>query len=393
MDRLTAALTAVSPLRAETALREAQRCKICESSQIRDFDMVDANKICSEIEPYAFGLCGAGVRYVRCSACGFVFTSDFDSWDEATFSRHIYNQDYITIDPEYLVDRPERSAELVAHLLQGFESARILDYGSGTGALTAGLSRRGFADVADHDPLSQPERPMGLFDLVTCVETIEHAPDPVRLLRDMAGLLAPGGAILLQTSLQPPDISRLRGRWWYIAPRNGHISILGAASLREAARRAGLRLHLRAGESILLYHANATGRPSPIFLALTEGRMPEADFDEIAEGDCDAGPDRISPDWFDAAVVAPVEEALRRRPTLMRSALSRLSRAVSPGRSAVACAEKARAVGQWGRAARFYAEALIAEPGSRPLWRGLAEMLDRAHRPSEAALAWRKADP
>jgi SAM-dependent methyltransferase len=290
MDRIAAALMAVSPLRTETARREGERCKVCDSSDVSDFDVVDANKICSDVDPYLFGLCGTGVRYVRCDGCGFVFTSDFDSWDETAFSQHIYNEDYVAVDPEYVTARPERTAALIGQLLRGLEATRILDYGSGTGALTTELSVRGFSDASGYDPLSQPERPSGFFDLITCVETIEHSPDPVGLLGDMASLLAPDGVILLQTSLQPPDINRLRGRWWYIAPRNGHISIFGATSLHQAARRAGLRLHLRAGEPILLCHE--TGVATPLFLALTGGRTPTKPLKPTVTEPCPTGSTR-----------------------------------------------------------------------------------------------------
>jgi SAM-dependent methyltransferase len=97
-------------------------------------------------------------------------------------------------------------------------------------------------------------------------------------------------------------------------------------------------------------------------------------------------------DWFDAAIAAPVEEILRRRrqrPSPLRAALNRIARRLAPGHSPLACAEEARHLGRWARAARFYADALIAEPAARSLWSNLAEMLERAGRAEEAALARR----
>jgi SAM-dependent methyltransferase len=99
----------------------------------------------------------------------------------------------------------------------------------------------------------------------------------------------------------------------------------------------------------------------------------------------------VSAYWFDAAIACAVDEILRRRPSLLRSGLGRLARFLSPGRSARVCAEEAHTAKQWARAARFYADALIAEPGAADLWIGFAEMLEQADRPGEAALARRRA--
>jgi len=43
------------------------------------------------------------------------------------------------------------------------------------------------------------ERAPGRFDLITCMELIEHVPDPRTLLAAIARLLAPGGSLFLST--------------------------------------------------------------------------------------------------------------------------------------------------------------------------------------------------
>ncbi len=59
---------------------------------------------------------------------------------------------------------------------------------------TAGMVNRHY-HVIDDDILSPRTR--GPFDLVTCISTLEHIPDHARAVRNMLGLLRPGGLLLL----------------------------------------------------------------------------------------------------------------------------------------------------------------------------------------------------
>jgi len=105
----------------------------------------------------------------------------------------------------------------------------------------------GFAECHSYDPFSAPERPMGGFGIITCFEVIEHTVSPVATVEDMIGLLAPDGAILIGTTIQPANITEIRGNWWYIAPRNGHISIFAAETFARIATRFGLAFHIGRG--------------------------------------------------------------------------------------------------------------------------------------------------
>jgi 2-polyprenyl-6-hydroxyphenyl methylase/3-demethylubiquinone-9 3-methyltransferase len=100
-----------------------------------------------------------------------------------------------------------------------------LDYGSGSGIFTNFLKENGFKDVVGYDPYSTPERPSRSFDIITCFEVIEHTPNPKQTLQDMLSFAKPETAIIFSTMLQPDTIGVERANLWYIAPRNGHISI------------------------------------------------------------------------------------------------------------------------------------------------------------------------
>jgi hypothetical protein len=249
-------LAALGPL--DSANRRGSACKLC-GCVTELFDVVDFNKCCSEQNPYMFGRSGVAVAYHRCPRCDFVFTEFFDDWTTVEFAQFVYNDDYIKVDGEYAGARPRRVADRIAQQLSRHFRQRILDYGSGSGLFEAQLRTHGFVNVTSYDPFSSPARPAGRYDIITCFEVLEHTPTPVETLADIASLLAPGGCVLFGTGLQPVDIGKVRGSWWYIAPRNGHVSIYSHRSLALAGRQAGLTLHAGGGDL-----AFAGARPSPV---------------------------------------------------------------------------------------------------------------------------------
>jgi len=116
----------------------------------------------------------------------------------------------------------------------------MLDYGSGAGVFVTRMRELGFRSIEGYDPFSSPSRPKGQFDIITCFEVIEHTADPCGTLADIVSLLKPDGCVVLSQTLQPDNILSLRGAWWYLAPRNGHISTYTAQALETLGRRFGL---------------------------------------------------------------------------------------------------------------------------------------------------------
>ena len=238
------------------AAKTGCECKIC-GGRARFFDVVDFNKHCSELDMYAFGPSEIDVSYFRCTRCGFLFTNFFDDWTAADFSRFIYNADYAKVDAEYASIRPNAVALDMAERFKGCEAARILDYGMGTGAFAERMRAFGFARIESYDPLAGRARPEGPFDIVTCFEVIEHTPSPVEAVQDMKTFLAPDGCIIFSQTLQPPDIQERRGSWWYLGPRNGHMSTFRPESLAALADATGLVFHLGASPYALSRPSNS----------------------------------------------------------------------------------------------------------------------------------------
>ena len=92
-----------------------------------------------------------------------------------------------------------------------------------------------------YDPMTpaHAQPPDGRFTLVTCFETLEHTTDPVGEIGRIVQFLTEPGLVLFSTLVQPADFETQGLNWWYVAPRNGHISIFSRQALALAWGRYG----------------------------------------------------------------------------------------------------------------------------------------------------------
>ncbi len=117
--------------------------------------------------------------------------------------------------------------EAVVRIISSWPQAMVLDAGAGEGCLSLRLSEAGISTIAvDRDPsgFAPPNVPMvccdlgtGLpfgdstFDIVCCLDVIEHVEDPFAVTRELERVLRPGGRLILST----PNILRVASRFWY----------------------------------------------------------------------------------------------------------------------------------------------------------------------------------
>jgi 2-polyprenyl-6-hydroxyphenyl methylase/3-demethylubiquinone-9 3-methyltransferase len=185
---------------------------------------------------------GIPVYYYRCDACNFIFTTYFDEYTHRDFAERIYNEEYDTIDPDHLERRPKSNAALIKNTFSAFkDDLKILDYGGATGVLGRELEAAGFKNIETYDPFLQKgsTKPTGKFNLVLCFEVVEHAVDPYYVFSDLIYSLADEGLIIFSTLVQPENIDEMKTNWWYICPRNAHISIYTQLSLQIVFERVG----------------------------------------------------------------------------------------------------------------------------------------------------------
>jgi hypothetical protein len=216
-------------------------CKCCGADAL-PFGSADFNKSCEDHRGKPLPAAGLDVPYHRCVVCGFTFTVAFDDLSSAEFQEHVYNAQYVLVDPDFVEARPRNNAAWVDRsFLSTNRSARALDYGGGNGLLASLLRQLGNARTESYDPFYDAVRPTGRFDLVTCFEVLEHTTTPYETLRDIRSLLGDRGLLVFSTLLQPEDFLTQGLAWWYAAPRNGHVSLYTRASLTALMKRLGLK--------------------------------------------------------------------------------------------------------------------------------------------------------
>lgn len=175
--------------------------------------------------------------YYKCNSCDFVFCPEMLDWSVNKLGSEVYNSSYVAYDPDYENGtRAKNYAEFFNKNVAGFyrQKIRHLDYGSGTGDMVKAM---GWKNSHTYDPFSSPNKPSGLFNLITAIEVFEHSQDIDKTIKDIKSMLSKDGVIVFSTQLVDStwDINH-----WYIGARNGHIGILSAKSLKLLGKTNGL---------------------------------------------------------------------------------------------------------------------------------------------------------
>jgi 2-polyprenyl-6-hydroxyphenyl methylase/3-demethylubiquinone-9 3-methyltransferase len=219
-----------------------EQCKCC-GAPAAPYGVVDFHKNCEIYRRRVLDVSGVPIYYHRCPSCQFIFTTAFDHFTKADFLEHIYNDEYLLVDPDYREARARGNADTLCRLFPVDRPRNILDYGGGNGVLAESLRAAGFPEVETYDPFvpRHSARPADRFDCVVCFEVVEHATDPLHVFAEMNDLLTDSGLIVFSTLLQPIDMEEKGLNWWYAGPRNGHVSLFSRTGLERLVRRFGFQ--------------------------------------------------------------------------------------------------------------------------------------------------------
>ncbi|MEN2427373.1 class I SAM-dependent methyltransferase [Chromobacterium vaccinii] len=223
-------------------------CEICKGKSLRSFGKKDFGHAGNDYfaGKRTFNDYDVSIPYIECLNCGFIFTHFFDHWSPTNFIQHIYNEEYQLADPPFLMERPLKNAEMILHLLHHIPHlSTIIDIGGGDGQFSHVLRNHG-VDSYSYDPHfgevdTFPTEKK--FDVITSFEVIEHVPhcQQKRWMEQLANFMHPEKTSMAIVSTEIKDASH-DITWWYVCPRNGHISIHTLKSLTYLATSYGLNV-------------------------------------------------------------------------------------------------------------------------------------------------------
>ncbi len=177
-------------------------------------------------------------EYLQCRKCGLVF-----------------------VPPEYHLSPYEEKMRYDLHLNdpndQGYrdflgrllvpvrnrlkKGARCLDFGSGPLPVLASMFREEGFEIRIYDPFYAdiPGVMNCRYDFITASEVVEHLRDPGREMRQLFGMLKPGGILGIMTEMLP-EPSQF-GQWHYRRDRT-HVCFFSPPALRWLAAELGAEI-------------------------------------------------------------------------------------------------------------------------------------------------------
>jgi 2-polyprenyl-3-methyl-5-hydroxy-6-metoxy-1,4-benzoquinol methylase len=213
-------------------------------------------------EKFGFGL-------VRCADCGLVYASPRPRTEDllARYESPLFFETYLRSLHSSLTAYDLAFVKAHYHLYLGLLSKlsapgkRLLDVGCGAGFFLKAAGEDGWdgrgieasaaaaryaREVVGVDVLQgrfeDSSFPEDSFDAITCLDLIEHLPDPLDALRRIRRLLRPRGTLIIST----PDLKslsrRILGKNWAVLSPAEHLGNFTAETLSAMLRKAGFRI-------------------------------------------------------------------------------------------------------------------------------------------------------
>jgi SAM-dependent methyltransferase len=196
-------------------------------------------------------------RLMECSSCDVLYAGPIPS--VASLDDAYHDAAYeSTLEARYAAATYRRLLDRFVRDLPDLRGA--LDIGAGDGAFLEELRSAGFDRIVGFEPSAAPRAaaseelrthirpepfapdllPEDAFTLVSCLQTIEHVPDPLGLCREAARVLAPGGAVMIVCHSRRALSARLPNRASPIFDIE-HLQLFSPKSVRILLERSGFR--------------------------------------------------------------------------------------------------------------------------------------------------------
>ena len=171
-------------------MTKKQNCCICGAKNIEPAENAKVNSNVRDFKTASFALW-------RCPNCKSIHAGDQVDLDYYYSKYPFFGQEL-----DWAVKSSYRG--LVRRLRRAglTENAKILDFGCGSGLLVKYLRSRGFNAAGYdryNDKFNQPDLLFERFDCVIAQDVVEHAPEPLVILKQLDALTKPNGLIFIGT--------------------------------------------------------------------------------------------------------------------------------------------------------------------------------------------------
>ncbi len=197
-----------------------------------------------------------GLRVGACRDCGTLYARHKEAGGDGG-----EGYDYDAYYHEANLSIPAFISRRLDEIFESFaphrKSNRLLDVGCGAGSLLEAARRAGWeaegTEVSRpavehvrgegfevfHGELAEAKYPEGHFDVVTASEIIEHVPDPLSMLREIARILRPGGLFWATTPHGRGLSARVLGIKWSTVSPPEHLQLFTLGGVRGLLKEAG----------------------------------------------------------------------------------------------------------------------------------------------------------
>jgi len=230
-------------------------CPVCEFQSTKNPDIIAPGF------QYGFDF---EYKYSKCSQCNTYYQNPrVNPKHISSFYTKIY---YTNPNLRGHLERKLRNIKWALEMRWGYRvpkiKGRLLDYGAGSGEYLSKLYQYGWDDLWGYDPSPESfitkeetvsriyendlfpvsDQLKGSFDYIHSFHSLEHVPNPTKVLDAWYQLLKPGGKIIIATPNIASFFSRLFNRYWYYLTAPLHYVLFTSKSLEKVLQNVGFEI-------------------------------------------------------------------------------------------------------------------------------------------------------